>query len=196
MIGLFLLAAAAPPPPAAAMKADQTADTTVMGSISLKPNPGDPPSNALDKVNCADVVVTATDDAGQVVASAPAHAGAAKGECVYSLKVPHGKNVLIGLREVKLPVTGMRKAGGSDAETQISKHAPAGNNPGIIISSGRAGQFDVFIKAAPASAYKAAAFSGDGAHAFKYSNATGPVRRDLNATFMFRPASNGQTETK
>jgi len=196
MIGLFLLAATAQTPPPEVMKADQAAATDVMGTISLKPNPGDPPSNVLDKVNCADVVVTATDEAGQVVASTPTRPGAAKGECVYSLKVPHGKNVLIGLREVKLPLTGMRKAGGSDAETQINKHAPAGNNPGIIISSGRAGQFDVFIKAAPASAYKAAAFNGDGAHAFKNSNATGPVRRDLSATIMFRPVTNGATETK
>jgi hypothetical protein len=197
MIGLLLLAAAASPPPGEAMKAAQAADTTVMGTITLKPNPGDPPSNTLDKVNCADVVVTATDEAGQVVAKTPARAGAAKGECIYSLKVPQGKNVLIGLLDVKLPVTAMRKAGGGlDKGTQIDQHAPVGNNQGIIVGSGRAGQFDVFIKAAPPSLFKAAAFNGDNAHMVKIGEATGPVRRDLNATFMFRAANKASTETK
>ena len=196
MIGLLLLAAAASPPPGEAMKAAQAADTTVMGTITLKPNPGDPPSNALDKVNCADVVVTATDEAGQVVAKTPARAGAAKGECIYSLKVPQGKNVLIGLLDVKLPVTAMRKAGGGlDKGTQIDQHAPVGNNQGIILA-GRPGSFDAFIKAPAPSLFKAAAFNGGNAHMVKIGEATGPVRRDLSATIMFRPVSKASTETK
>jgi hypothetical protein len=173
MIGLLLLAAAAPPPASLAMAADQVAATTVMGTISLKPGAGDPPSNALDKVNCADVVVTATDDAGQVVASAPARTGAAKGECVYSLKVPHGKNVLIGLREIKQSASVMmRKAGGEQTAITYDKHAPIGINKGIIL----------FESAAP-SWFKAA-----DANMFKGPNASGAVRRDLNATVFFKAA--------
>ena len=178
MIGLVLLAAAAPPPPAEAMKVDQTAASTVMGTITLKPNAGDPPSNALDKVNCADVVVTATDDAGQVVASTPARAGAAKGECVYSLKVPQGKNVLIGLREIKQPASVMmRRAGGEQTAIKYDKHAPIGINQGIILFEG---------STAP-SRFKVA-----DATMFKGPNASGAVRRDLNATVFFKAA----TETK
>jgi hypothetical protein len=161
------------------MAADQAAATTVMGTITLKPNAGDPPSNALDKVNCADVVVTATDDSGQVVASAPARAGAAKGECVYSLKVPHGKNVLVGLREIKQPASVMMRKAGGDPQTAITydKHAPVGINKGIILFEG---------SAAP-SMFKAA-----DATMFKGPNAAGAVRRDLNATVFFKAA----TETK
>jgi hypothetical protein len=179
MIGLFLLAAAAPPLPAEAMSVNQAADTTVMGTISLKPNPGDPPSDALDKVNCTDVVVTATDDAGQVVARAPARAGSTKGECIYSLKVPQGKNVLIGLREIKRPASVMmRKAGGEQTAIKYDKRAPIGINQGIILFEG---------STAP-SRFKAA-----DATMFKGPNASGVmVRRDLNATVFFKAA----TETK
>jgi hypothetical protein len=178
MIGLLLLAATAPPPASLAMAADQAAATIVMGTITLRPNAGDPPSNALDKVNCADVVVTATDDAGQVVASAPSRAGAAKGECVYSLKVPHGKNVLIGLREIKQPASVMMRKSGGDPQAAIKydKRAPIGINQGII-----------FVEGSAPSRFKAADVT-----MFKGPNASGAVRRDLNATIYIKAA----TETK
>jgi len=171
MIGLFLLAAAATHPAAQAMNANQAAATTVMGTISLKPSAGEAPSNVLDTFNCANVVVTATNDAGMVVASAPARPGSAKGECIYSLKVPRGENVLIGLRDVKLPSPAMRKAGGDTGSAKYDKRAQVGLNQGTIYFKGLQGasKGTEMYKAASKSAIESA----------------GPVRRDLNAIFVF-----------
>jgi hypothetical protein len=173
--------AAKPPGNANELALPQT--RVVMGTIALRAGGDAAETNALDKVNCADVVVAATDAKGLIVTKAPARPGSTKGECVYSLKVPAGAGLRLGVQDVTLHANVMmRKAGGEqdmekikgttvNENTVMHKGAQVGNEKAIILQGGLT-----------------AANKGQWIDWNKGANEIGPLQQNLNAVFFVKAA--------
>ena len=151
--------------------AEAQSGRVVMGTIALTPGPGTS-HTALDKVNCGDIVVAATDASGHIVAKAPVRAGSSKSECIYSLKVPAGGDLRLAVQEVMLHRVA-RKAGDSGTIKSIEDK---GAQVGTEIWDKPAQSALQTVKAADLSAHKGTA-------------EIGPLQRNLNAVFFIKAAA-------
>jgi hypothetical protein len=171
-------------PPGSANEQGLADTRVVMGTITLKPSAEAAQTDALDKVKCSDVVVAATDAKGFIVTKAAARPGSTKGECVYSLKVPTGGDLKLGVQDVTLQSSVMmRKAGG---EQTIHKVAPAGSDNKVMQKGAQVGNEKAIIlqgglKAAGTGVY----IKGSDLVAHKGISQIGPLQRNLNAIFVF-----------